>query len=61
MKNYLLPEPIRNELIGYLLSRPMGEVEKAVDVLRRLQPVSEQEPEAPDQSGFGPATQGQPA
>lgn len=42
MQNYLLPESIRRELIAYLMSRPMGEVEQAVNVLRRLQPAPEE-------------------
>jgi len=35
---YLIPAALRDALLSYLLSRPMGEVEPAVAALRQLQP-----------------------
>jgi hypothetical protein len=45
MKNFLLPENVRNELISYLMSnRPMSEVEPVVNILRKL-PIFNPRPE----------------
>ena len=36
MKQYLIPEPVLHDLLGYLLTKRMREVEPAVMTLRNL-------------------------
>lgn len=46
-KTYLLPEDLREKILGYLMSRPMLEVEAGVLQLRTLKAVEELSVAAP--------------
>jgi hypothetical protein len=41
-KTYLLPEDVRNAILGYLVSRPYAEVARGVQMLEGLRVVPEQ-------------------
>jgi hypothetical protein len=46
MQNFILPENIREALLGYLGRRPYSEVHSGVKALLELEPLGGPEPEA---------------
>ena len=45
MKNYILPEDLREALMGYLRTRPYGEVVDGMKALESLEEAPESAPE----------------